>query len=44
MEIIKIVITGGPCAGKSVAMNIIKETFTNTNIYTFSSLFSIPKK
>jgi len=28
MEIIKIVITGGPCAGKSVAMNIIKETFT----------------
>ena len=28
MEIIKIVITGGPCAGKSEAMNIIKETFS----------------
>lgn len=29
MEIVKIVITGGPCAGKTEAMNVIKETFTN---------------
>lgn len=29
MQITKIVITGGPCAGKSEAMPLIKETFTN---------------
>lgn len=29
MQIINIVITGGPCAGKSAAMPLIKETFTN---------------
>ena len=28
MEIIKIVITGGPCAGKTEAMNLIKDTFS----------------
>ena len=28
MKLIKIVITGGPCAGKSEAMNWIKNTFT----------------
>ena len=29
MNIYKIVLTGGPCAGKSAAMPLIKETFTN---------------
>ena len=29
MQITNIVITGGPCAGKSAAMPLIKETFTN---------------
>lgn len=28
MEIVKIVITGGPCAGKSTAMSLVKNTFT----------------
>ena len=29
----KIVITGGPCAGKTTAMNLIKSTFTNLGYY-----------
>ena len=28
MEVIKIVITGGPCAGKTEAMSLIKDTFS----------------
>ena len=32
MEIIKVVLTGGPCAGKTTALNSIKEYLTHSNI------------
>ena len=36
MEIIKVVLTGGPCAGKTTALNSIKEYLTKNNIPVFT--------